>query len=208
MDNYKKLLRDLILLSLTFGMILFPVEKSYGFDILKCLGTEELILHQKKLTGPLYHLNQEFINELSSWGKVNIKKDQLDLICTSKKFSPSVNLLRHFLLYGKSFFNDTPTNMVSAVAARALQKSLLDALLLKVPSLFFNYLSSLQALSTNPHCLNENIPELRYFIYQFKYLEDEVSSKDLLADKQKIKNIFSKINNLGSILKKCNKNSN
>jgi hypothetical protein len=208
MDNYKKLLRDLILLSLTFGMILFPVQKSYGLDILKCLGAEELILHQKKLTGPLYLLNQQFISELSSWGKIRIKKDELYLICTSKDFSPSVNLLRHFLIYGKSFFKKYKVNDETTVSVRALQKSLLDALLLKVPSLFLNYLSSLQALSTNPHCLDVYIPEIKYFIYQFKYLENEISSKELLSDKQKIKNIFAKIKNLGAILKKCEKTSN
>jgi hypothetical protein len=203
MYNYKKLLQHLTLLSLTLVMIFFPVQRAHGLDILKCLGIEELILHKKKLTGPLYSLNQKFINEMSSWGQVNIKKSQLTDICESKVFSPSVNLLRHFLLYGESFFEIKTYQRTESNIA--MQKSLLNSLLLKVPSIFFSYLASLQGLADDPHCLNEKIPELNYYIYQFKYLEDEISFKDLLKDKQKLGKIFVKIQNLDSILRSCKK---
>ncbi len=182
-------------------MIFTPKENAYGIDILKCLGTEELILHQKKLTGPLYSLNQKFINEMSSWAQINIKTAQLANICKNNQFSPSVNLLRHFLIYGKSFFEiRTYQRSVSNIA---MQKSLLNSLMLKVPNIFFSYLASLQGLADDPHCLNEKIPELNYFIYQFKYLEDEISFKQLLKDKKKLGEIFKKIKNLDNILKSC-----
>jgi hypothetical protein len=203
MNNYKKLLRHLILLSLLLGLILFPGEKVHALDILKCLGTEELILHKKKLTGPLYALNQEFINELSSWGHVNIKLKELNDICSNKDFSPSVSLLQHFLIYGNSFFSTKTKNL--SVATIALQKSLLDALVLKIPNIFFGYLSSLQGLATDPKCLNKEIPEINFYIFKFKYLEDEISSAELLKDKKKINNIFEKIKSLDSILEKCSK---
>jgi hypothetical protein len=201
MDNYKKLLQHLILLSILIATILFPQQKAHGLDVLECLGAEELILHKKKLTGPLYTLNQRFINELSSWGKIHIKPKELTKICTSQEFSPSVNLLRHFIIFEKSFFEvSTYKKTISEIA---LQKSLINSLMSKIPNIFFNYLSSLQALAENPKCLNLKVPELNYFIYQFKYLEDEIPTKFLLKNKSKLSSIFNKIRDLDVILKSC-----
>lgn len=201
MDNYKKLLRKFILLSLIIGTLFVPAHQAQSSDLLKCLGAEELILHKKKLTGPLYYLNQHFINELSSWGHIRMKKEILNDVCTGDEFSPSVNLLRHFLLEGGSVFTTNAGRF--NYSERALQQSLIDALIEKVPSVFFSYLSSLQALAEDPHCLNKKVPELNYFILKFKYLEEEIETKNVLSEKSKVKSIFDKIKRLDSIIWEC-----
>lgn len=197
MLNYKKFYLTFILLS----HLLIPTE-GLSNDLLKCLGREELVIHKMKMGGPLYKLNQLFITELASWGGVRLKKEYVNSVCANDEFTPSVNLLKALLIEGGSIFMMKSSNNANF---KALNKGRVDSLLDKTPHIFFRYLSDLQGLSNYPHCLNEKIPELPYFLERFKYLEEEYPVKDLIKDKLKLKSIFFKIKRLDKILKDCDR---
>jgi hypothetical protein len=171
-------------------------------ELLKCLGKEELKIHQKKSTGPIYQLNQTFTNAVAAASEIDIKKKYLDKICKSKQNSTSVSFIKVALLEGIKIYKSN--NLVDE-KLKAMQLYNIENFNNKIPLVFFKYLSQLQALTTYPHCFNENIPEIPYYLERYKYLQDEYEATRLMNDKAKIKSIFAKLNKLDSILKKCNK---
>lgn len=194
--NYRKLYLTFILLS----QLLIP-SLAQSNELLKCLGREELVIHKMKMTGPVYKLNQLFITELASWGGISLKKSKVEKICANDDFTPSVNFMKSLLIEGGAIFEMKSGE--SNANLRALNEGRVKGLINRIPHIFFRYLSDLQALSNYPHCLNEKIPELSYYLTQFKYLEEEYSVKELIKDKVKLNSIFSKIKRLDSILKEC-----
>lgn len=171
--------------------------------LMACLGAEELALHRAKSTGPAYFLNQHFIKELSTLYGLNLKKDVLKKICQSGAYSPSVNLLKELLLTGKKAFALPKDPSLSE--DDALPTNSLGSFLDHLPSVFYTYLSKLQALTPKAGCLEKEIPEIAYFMERSKYLEDIMGSKTLSEEPQKIKNIFNKLKGFDQIIKKCQK---
>ncbi len=194
--DYRKIYLTLILLS---GAI-FPL-KGMSNELLKCLGREELVIHKMKMTGPVYKLNQLFITELASWGGIHLRKSKVEEICANSDFTPSVNLMRALLIEGGNIFEMKHEN--SNASMKALNEGRVESLLERIPHIFFSYLSDLQGISNYPHCLNEKIPELSWYLTRFKYLEEEYPVKELIKDKIKLNSIFAKIKRLDSILKEC-----
>jgi len=191
-----------IKLTVTLGFILCTASYAQKVNpLLACLGKEELILHRSKTTGPAYYLNQLFINELATINGIKLVDQKVKLICKPGAFSPSVKLLRLLLLEGKSAFYISPN--VDRGGVEALATSSLEGFLQTIPHVFFSYLAKLQALAPSANCLKEEIPEISYYINQFRYLEGEMSTKSLIADKAKLNRIFRKLYRFESILKRC-----
>ena len=171
--------------------------------VLVCLGQEELILHKKKETGPVYKLNQYLIGELAAANHITIKDRFVDAICNSKDFSPSVNLLRYILIEGKNLYH-----FEGDVFQRAMEVSTIESFVDGIPEVFFTYLSSLQALTSHPDCLSRHIRNLDYFQTRYRYLGEELSISIFEKDKDKIRVIFEDLKKLDSIFKKCNELAN
>ncbi|MCR9206407.1 MAG: hypothetical protein NXH75_17630 [Halobacteriovoraceae bacterium] len=172
--------------------------------LIKCLGLEELAIHKKKVFGPVYKLNQHFINELSTLYGLTLKEDSLKRVCRQKSFSPSVNLLQELLIKGKSAFIIPQTSSEDGVTA--LATSSLEGFLDKTPHVFFTYLSQLQALAPMAPCLENKIPEIGYFMERYKYLEDISGSRGIIEKEQsKVLSIFYKLKKFDSIIKVCTK---
>ena len=168
--------------------------------ILICLGREELVLHQKKEVGPIYKLNQYLIGELASANQISFKTEFVDAICQSDDFSPSLSLLRHMLIEGKDLYH-----FKGDIFQKAMEESTIDNFLENIPEVFFNYLSSLQALTPHHQCLNKYIRHLDYFQTRYRYLGEELSNTIFKENKSKIKLIFEDLKNLDKVLKKCEK---
>ena len=83
------------LVLLLTGLVLSPqnVWASKVSDLIRCLGQEELALHQQKLGGPLYQLNQEMIVLFAGNNELTLKEGLFEQICQNKDFSASVALL-------------------------------------------------------------------------------------------------------------------
>lgn len=197
-------------LKLTAVMGLFMTHSANGSSqvvnpLMTCLGQEELKIHRTKTTGPIYFLNQLFINELATIYGVTLKESVLNDVCQKSLFSPSVNLLRILLLDGRKAFDIPPTAQLGGV--EALASSSLESFLDEIPHVFFSYLSKLQALAPSAPCLEKEVPEISYFIGRYKYLEDAVGPKKLIEEKDKINLIFKKLIKFDAIIKKCQKES-
>lgn len=172
--------------------------------LMKCLGLEELAIHKKKVYGPIYKLNQHFINELATLYGLTLKEEALNRVCRENAFSPSVNLLQELLIRGRSSFFIPQTSKDGGV--NALATSSLDGFLDKIPHVFFTYLSQLQALAPLAPCLENKIPEIKYFMERYKYLEDVSGSRGIIEQEEaKVLSIFSKLKKFDSIIKVCEK---
>ncbi|MBT3586661.1 MAG: hypothetical protein HN509_17255 [Halobacteriovoraceae bacterium] len=196
--QYNSILIPLVLLSLAFPSALWAQKNK----LLVCLGEEETQIHKRKINGPIYKLNQHFINELAGINDVPLKDEFYQEICKKKILSPSVNLLYHLLLQGKSIFK-IPSRSTKNVGLRQFKIALLGNLQRSVPHIMFNYLSSLQALAPTPDCLFKHVPNLAYYLERYKYLESGSQSGNLINDKEKIKELFAGLKKLDSILLKC-----
>ncbi|MBG08645.1 MAG: hypothetical protein CME68_07790 [Halobacteriovoraceae bacterium] len=194
--NYMAALYALLFLCLPLTL---RAEKQYQ-SILQCLGMEEMILHRKKLRGPIYDLNQKLISEVSSGNLMKVKDEIIKEICLGKDFSPSVNFLRNLLIKGKSIYEFDRENE----KVFRLQKAATETLQQKVPNLFFTYLISLQSLTNKADCLYKAIPEFNYFIQRFRYLQEEIHPQKLLSEKDKIAAIFERLKKIEKVIGKCN----
>lgn len=188
--------------------ILITLALSYGTQIyaapnllLQCLAKEESLLHKEKNQGVLYRLNQEFINELASSNDIALKKHFVDEICQSKKHSPSVGLLRLLLLVESDIYDLSLSEVEPSM--RPFKMGYINEFQKQIPRLFINYLSGLQAEMATPDCLVKAIPELVVFNERLKYLEEEMSTHEVIRDKAKIEKIFTKLQNLPAIKKHC-----
>lgn len=191
-------------LTLTLGLIFvsFPSLPNRVNPLMKCLGMEELKIHKGKVYGPIYKLNQHFINELAPLYGLTLKEESLNRVCRDNQFSPSVNLLQELLIYGRSAFFIAPNSEKGGVDA--LATSSLEGFLEKVPHVFFNYLSQLQALAPKAPCLEQGIPEIKFFMDRFKYLEDHTGTQALIEEeKSKVREIFRKLPKFDEIIKSC-----
>ena len=168
--------------------------------LIECLGKEELKLHKSKKTGPVYKLNQLFLNDLVSAGDISLKEKYFKRVCINPKFTPSVDLMREILISDDIFIL---SKEVINVSIRNFQLSTIEEIKRVIPHIFFSYLSSLQAQTATPNCLTKYIPELKYFQDQFKYLESELETSPLLNEKKKILNIFDALTRFPEIKRKC-----
>ena len=51
-------------------------------------------------------------------------------------------------------------------------------------------LSVCKCLTKDPHCLEREIPELKYLYERIKYLEEEIDAPELVEDNDKIEAVF------------------
>lgn len=169
--------------------------------LLQCLAKEEELLHKKETQNALFRLNQEFVNELASSNDITIKKNYVDEICRSKSYSPSVGLLRLLLMKEHELYDlslsGAPANM------RPFKMGYINEFQKQVPRIFIQYLSGLQSELATPDCLEKAIPELVGFSEKIRYLEEELSTRALITQKNKIDSIFIKLRNFSEIKKKC-----
>jgi len=168
-------------------------------ELLECLGKEETLLHQKKVQGPIYQLNQNLIGLFSTHSELKVESNILRESCenSNSKLGTSVILLKNMALgRGKIFVGNAST------AGSLGKKDIVQA----IPGLLFDYFSGLQSLAKDPHCLDQEMPKLLAIKTKIKYLESESNSDVLLSQETaNIKSIFTQIENLDKIYEKCSK---
>lgn len=173
--------------------------------LLQCLAKEESLFHKQKNLGAIYKLNQEFLNELATSNDIALKKNFIDEICQNKLDSASVALLR-LLLIKESDIYDLSLSEVDPTM-RPFKMGYINEFQKQVPRIFIQFISSLQAEMPTSDCLVKHIPELSIFFLRLKYLEEEMSSHEMIKDKSRIERIFSKLKNLKTIKADCKKDA-
>jgi hypothetical protein len=197
-----------LFLALAFVMSLaLPAHDTYAAPnlLLQCLAKEETQLHKEKSQGSLYHLNQEFLNELASSNDIALKKNFVDEVCDNHKksvmHSPSAGLLRLLLLKESDIYDLSLSEVESTM--RPFKMAYINEFQKQVPRLFVQFISGLQAEMPTSDCLSKAIPELAFFNERLKYLEEEVSIHDVMKDKKKIEAVFTKLESLPKIKLGC-----
>jgi hypothetical protein len=199
MDLKMRTLYSLMLITLA---VLYSIQVQAAPNLLlECLGKEETLFHKEKISGVLFRLNQEFINELATSNDITLKKRFVDEICQSKIHSPSVALLR-LLLLKESEIYDLSFSEIDA-GMRPFKMGYINEFQKQIPRLFIQYISGLQAELPTHDCLNKAIPELNLFNNHLKYLEEEMSTHDIIKDKNKIEIIFIRLQKINEIKKGC-----
>lgn len=171
--------------------------------IIQCLAKEETQMHKAKTQGALYHLNQDFLNELASTNDIVLKKHFVDEICPGKLHSPAVGLLRLLLIKESEIYDLSLSNVEASM--RTFKMGYINEFQKQVPHLFVTFLASLQAEMPTSDCLEKVIPELKGLNEKLKYLEEEMSTHELIKDKKKIEAIFHKLENIKGIKDQCEK---
>ncbi len=190
-----------VFLTITLCLISFRLFAAPLNPLVGCLGNEELKLHKEKRTGPVYKLNQLFLNDLVSAGDITLTESAYKKVCVNYVFTPSVDLMREILLDGEKIF--VLSRSVTNKNLRNFQLSAIAEIERVIPHIFFSYLSDLQARTATSDCLTKYIPGLKAIHNRFKYLENEISPGELLKDKSRIKGIFKALKTYPEIRKKC-----
>ncbi|HAZ14282.1 MAG: hypothetical protein A2X86_18830 [Bdellovibrionales bacterium GWA2_49_15] len=170
-------------------------------DLIRCLGQEELALHKEKVTGPLYQLNQELIVLFAGNNELMLKEGFFEEICHNKDFGPSVALLEKLLTnnYNVFLLDEKLVPPRSKLSHHVILNELKD----RGHLIFTNYLAGLQGLTPDPHCLEREIPELKYLYQRIKYLEEEINASELVEENAKIEAVFQKLKNFKALRKNC-----
>ncbi|MBY0412635.1 MAG: hypothetical protein K2Q18_00645 [Bdellovibrionales bacterium] len=169
--------------------------------LLQCLAKEEDSLHKRETQNALFRLNQEFVNELAGSNDITIKKNYVDQICQSKSFSPSVGLLRMLLLKEHELYDLSLSGVEASM--RPFKMGYINEFQKQVPRIFIQYISGLQSELATADCLDKAVPELAGLSEKIKYLEEEISTHQLITQKSKIESIFEKLRAFPEIKEKC-----
>ncbi|HLT23130.1 MAG TPA: hypothetical protein VKZ84_06795 [Bacteriovoracaceae bacterium] len=181
-------------------LLLFSLPSwSNSQGILRCLGLEEAKLHENKVSGPLYNLNQKLISELVQIPGVRINQVDYRRICGQG--NESLKLLEQILIQGKSLFINTQQGM-----QKTITQEMIDDFTILSKEIFLNFLAQVQMISPTPHCLNEHIPALPKLMEQIKYLEDEVDIQKIFGKKDLA--IFRQLQDYPLYFKACEKSKN
>lgn len=177
-------------------LIIFLLFNSvYAANLLRCLGQEESFYAKKRYTGPTYKLNQILIDEISSLSDLVMTEDAYQRVCTSKTKFPSLRLLKELVLNERQLFVGEDRNGIDFITLKSLRNNSGQILL--------KYISFIQSIAKDPKCIERNIPEVKILYSRYKYLEDEIPSKELMGNKKEIHKIFDSLANIDGILKKC-----
>lgn len=166
--------------------------------ILKCLGNEEKRFHLKKETGPLYDLNQRLIAEMLQIPHAELSPEDYAYVCESGQGSESLALLEKSITNSKTLFI-LPRNL--DLKNRSMNEGLIKEYVEAVREIFLSFISQVQALSPNPTCLKDYIPELNTFFNEIKYLQEDIELVEIFKGKDQ--QIFKKLKHYSSAFEKC-----
>jgi len=167
-------------------------------QLLKCLGQEEKQFHLKKDTGPLYDLNQRLISEMIQIPKAELDAKFFNQMCDKQSRSPSLKLLELSITEGKSIF-EVPPELESS--QKEVAQGMIDEYIDSTKEIFLKFMTQIQTIAPSASCLNEEIPEIEAFFIDIKYLEEDVSMKQIFAGRD-VK-IFNKLLDYPHVFKRC-----
>ena len=159
---------------------------------LLCLAKEEEFIHKEKIHGPLYPLNQFFINSFSARQNFKLKDSYYKQICTS--YPSSLILMSLLLTKGTDIFT-----FKDNIQRTQLEDQIKDSTL----RFFFRYISYLEAKAPKANCLKNHIPYLKEILLRYNHLEDLGHKQVLENDRAKIQSILQSLQNTNLVYQKC-----
>lgn len=155
-------------------------------ELLKCLGQEEKYIHNQKIGGAFFELNQSMISFVVMFpSDTEIHAEKLKEVC-EEKYS-SFHLLRLLITDGHKIFKESGELKPGGDVRRP------ESLAKHSLSMFLQFLSRYQSGFSKADCLEQSIPELRSFFRKTRYLETDISKQKLLKELKGVDLIFDKI---------------
>lgn len=176
-----------------FLLTITPILSAHGAKLMSCLGQEEAKLHKSRQDGPIYRLNQLFIDKFAPIGDLVLSKEMGPKICGQKHVAPA--LLFHLITKEKKIFRTSSKP----------NRGQIDAVINQVPRIFFRYILDLQSSASDTDCLKKKIPQMYYLLDRYKYLEDMGPERFFEVQKENIKNLLIKMNKIKPIVSLCQK---
>ena len=167
--------------------------------VVYCLGQEEKTLHDHKLRGALYRLNQDLIEAYLNTNTLPIKKENINEICDNPTYSPSLSFFKLALEKGVNIFENTGDDPYE------LKKRAKSDFILAMPDIFLNYLSQLESILPVANCLSSFIPEVRILRERMLTLAEHWKPMDILSYEKTGITILSKLTRLDDIYDLCEK---
>ncbi len=167
-------------------------------QLLKCLGAEEKQFHLKKKLGPLYDLNQRLISEMIQIPKAELSPEDFKQICETANESPSWKLLELSISKGSSVFKIPGSELGKQ---DQIAQGMIDDYLEITNEIFLNFMTQIQATAPSPDCLEKEIPQLKDFFSDIKYLQEDVDIKKIFGGREVL--IFQKLKNYPEAFERC-----
>lgn len=175
--------------------------KAPASQLLKCLGMQEKVFHQKKLSGALYELNQRMIAELVQLSGIDGNSSIVDQVCRSQR-EGALYLLEAILLDANNWYI---IRAQSSSLGTSLSQELVKELNLSGPELLLNFLGLLQMESPTLDCLEKNIPGVGQLYLEVKWLQEEIDIHKIAGKKSRLAKIFAGIHRSGNYFEACAK---
>jgi hypothetical protein len=192
-------MRTIFLLLFIYLPNILLAKTDQKYRLTRCLGNEELRLHKSSLGNSQYFLNQIILGEILLLKNVTLKDQYYQQVCENNP-SPSLEILK-LMLYKK-------TEIFKILSSDSLEiqmnTSLISNLISKLPDIFNQYILNISKLSPHPHCLNRYIPEIFELQEKLGYLSSHMPISKIM-DINSIDKIFFKLNKIGIIFRKCQK---
>ncbi len=168
-------------------------QNSKPKEYMVCLGKEEAMIHKKNIGGPVYRLNQDVISSLVQLREtISMKERYIKEICGAPY--PSVKFLELLMTEGHIFYSrksekrDPKDYTIDQAALQELKRS-------SAP-LFVSFITGLQAGLKKANCLRTLLPELRPFIEDMLYLQENLDVEQILKSIKRPKKVFEKLQKL------------
>jgi hypothetical protein len=188
--------RLLVILILILPFSAFSKTKATKLQI--CLAKEEQTIHKNQYGDPLFSVNRSMLGLATTFPTLKLKKNYLAIICANDSQSPAEKFLKLTLLKKYDLFSYSKRRSV-----RANEKSYSEDFFYKIPEIFFKYISDHQRHAHIADCFKKYIPEIPYFLEQFKYLQSEYSPEKLFAETNKLRKVFKSLDNFNDVSNKC-----
>jgi hypothetical protein len=194
----QNILIGILLFFYGFNIQSAPPKNDKAFQITRCLGAEEALIHKAKDHGPVYQVNQILLSIFLNLSQINLKKKYYQELCAQPEVGTSLRFLELiFRNYNQLF---TTTNAKDEKSAKLED---IAELINKLPELFNQYLLELKIKSPVHNCLEKNIKELSNFYIQVQYLEEDTNFK-VIADKDKqLIKILDQLKQKEEIFERC-----
>jgi hypothetical protein len=167
------------------------------FRVTRCLGMEELRLHQSKYGSIYYKLNQMLLSEFLLLRNLTLKDEIYDQVCKANN-RPALSILRVLLERKGKVFRSTSTDPME----QNMSQSLVENFLAKLPKIFDQFILEIGRLSPVPNCLYQHIPEIYSFQEKLGYLSPH-KPVNALIDEAKIDRIFENLGKFPTLFRKC-----
>jgi len=179
----------------------YAAPKAPASKLLKCLGLQEKVFHQKKLSGALYELNQRMIAELVQLSGIDGNELLINQVCRSQR-EGALYLLEAILLDTRDWYIIRPQ---ASSLGTSLSQELVKELNLSGPELLLSFLGQLQMESPTPDCLEKNIPGVSQLYLEVKWRQEEIDIQKIAGKKSRLAKIFAGIHRSGYYFEACAK---